>query len=78
VFSAVDGGRVYVCFEADTVEFGDGAKGVLDAGAVAKVEFQVGSFLYDGVSRPPAVGHHHCHCREDVHLGIMRRDDLRW
>jgi hypothetical protein len=39
VLSAVDGGGVYVRFAADTVEFGDRAEGVLDAGAVAEVEF---------------------------------------
>jgi len=66
MFSIVDLRRGFVFLSTDTVNFRYGAQGVLDEGAVAQVEFQVGCFVCHGLPHFTARNHCHGRCRQIV------------
>lgn len=67
MFPIVDLRWIRLHFPTDTIGFDYRPKGVLDAGAMAQVEFQVGCFVCHGFSNLPPLDRYYRHCRQNVH-----------
>ena len=76
MFSIVDLRRGFVFLSTDTVNFRYGAQGVLDEGAVAQVECQVGYFVCHGLSLFTALNRHHGHCRQSLCRFLSKQSEL--
>ena len=66
MFSVVDLRWIFVLLSMDPVKLRYRAYRVLDEGAVAQVECQVGYFVCHGLSLFTALNRHHGHCRQSV------------